>query len=261
MIYSVVVPTANSRDRSVYAHDSITIGIRCIEGRAPRGHHWLMRTALAIVVTISVAGCGGSSVNPKQVVGYPARASAGATLGATGATQTSAAISTSTPPTAGPGVRVRNVPTSLGSLRLDPASSRRRTEQQLQAGLARSFKVPQSDVFAGAYVKGGETRRFPRGSPLVLMEIADLRGQGSSANALKSFLKTHDVSDPHAVSAGPLGGGAGCGTLTDSSGATVAQCMWSDAGTYASFFAWSMSTQALHRLMLAVRPRIEVRGG
>lgn len=148
--------------------------------------------------------------------------------------------------------------TPIGPLAINPVMTGEDAATQLRASVAKSFAISLSDVVAEVYTRDPRRMGFGRGDPLLLLTADDLAGAGRPANALTSFLTDPQLSHAHRVTAGPMGGAGACANLSDGHGHTVAQCIWADARTYASFETRYITTQTLQRLMLAARPHIEL---
>lgn len=219
--------------------------------------HWPVTLGLVLALVVAVVAAGwvtsttGGSHRRRVHQPTSVRAARSATTGPTGTTTL-----TPGPSFLEPGHVT--LPTTIGQLTINPGMTRRNAGPQLRASFAKSFSERERTAVAAIYTRDPKRMGFSKTDPLLLVMAVYLFGTGVPDNAMKAFLDDPHLSDAHQVAAGPMGGSAGCATLSDGHGHTVAQCAWADVNTYASFEAWYIPTKTVQQLMLAARPQIEV---
>jgi len=150
------------------------------------------------------------------------------------------------------------VPSSVGSLHLNPTLTGKFVGASARRTDASSFRIPGSDVVSGFYTTDASATKFTTKDPRLMFEVAYLSGGGNAKSALHGFLTNHMFTRQKQISAGKLGGVAACGLLPEKSG-PVSHCMWADGSTYADFYAWDSNPAALAKTMIAIRPHVEIK--
>lgn len=194
--------------------------------------------------------------------GKPPRAAAGGHPSATAHSHSASPSTPATPaspppspPLTGAAGRL-GVPSTIGSLRLNPALTGKYVGSSVRRRDANSFFIPKSDVVSGFYTSDPAATTFTAKEPRIMFLAAYLAGAGNAKTALHDFMTNSTFTGQHQVSAGPRGGVAACGLLPQKP-TPVAHCMWADANSYADFYAWNSSPSALAKTMIGVRSKIE----
>jgi hypothetical protein len=191
--------------------------------------------------------------------GKPPHPAAGGHPSASGHSHSAAPSAPASPPASPPltGASGRlGVPSTIGSLRLNPALTDKFVGAAVRRRDADSFFIPKSDVVSGFYTSDPAAATFTAKQPRIMFLAAYLAGAGNAKTALHDFMTNSTFTGQHQVSAGTRGGIAACGLLPQHP-TPVAHCMWADGNSYADFYAWNSSPSALAKTMISIRPQIE----
>ncbi len=141
-------------------------------------------------------------------------------------------------------------PKHIGSYTRDPQA-----ERQLGLGHGEQYLTQidpghVSGIVAAVYDTGG-----PASSPNRVAVIAGRLGNSPQSGVVKSFVQQESTegNSPVMIPAGPLGGQAACAGK-GSSGI----CVWVDGDTVGVLVSATTNATSLSRVMLAIRPGVEV---
>jgi hypothetical protein len=153
---------------------------------------------------------------------------------------------------AGPAHSV-STPDKVAGFTREPNLEQQMKVSQLRDNIISNGGGKISDPAAAVYQQGSSAvGSNPQTYVFVGGKLADSDPQASLTN----FEQTYKQGHAHAVSPGPLGGDAACGTATVD-GESVSMCVWFDNDTFGEFVSPTMTPTELSSTMVQARPNVE----